>query len=122
MAADIPAGGHIPAAFELTYKGAIINPKITLVGSSSNITYGICALNATLGDNDSFTVSTFYGKCRVEMTDAGGNTTDALNNVDLAYEPFPRIPVNEDCVLLMSADSDITGHATVKVYYYYRSV
>ena len=65
MAADIPAGGHIPAAFELTYKGAIINPKITLVGSSSNITYGICALNATLGDNDSFTVSTFYGKCRV---------------------------------------------------------
>jgi hypothetical protein len=122
MAADIPAGGHIPAAFELTYKGAIINPKITLVGSSSNITYGICALNATLGDNDSFTVSTFYGKCRVEITDASGNTADALNNVDLAYEPFPRIPVNEDCVLLMSADSDISGRATVRVYYYYRSV
>ena len=79
-------------------------------------------MNATLGDNDSFTVSTFYGKCRVEMTDAGGNTTDALNNVDLAYEPFPRIPVYEDCVLLMSADRAITGHATVKVYYYYRSV
>ena len=44
------------------------------------------------------------------------------NNVDLAYEPFPRIPVNEDCVLLMSADSDISGRATVRVYYYYRSV
>ena len=122
MAADIPAGGHIPAAFELTYKGAIINPKISLVGSSSNITYGICALNATLSDNESFTVSTFYGKCRVEITDASGNTTDALNDVDLAYEPFPRIPVNEDCVLLMSADSDIGGRATVRVYYYYRSV
>ena len=122
MAADIPAGGHIPAAFELTYKGAIINPKISLVGSSSNITYGICALNTTLTDNESFTVSTFYGKCRVEITDASGNTTDALNDVDLAYEPFPRIPVNEDCVLLMSADSDIGGRATVRVYYYYRSV
>ena len=122
MAADIPAGGHIPAAFELTYKGAIINPKISLVGSSSNITYGVCALNATLSDNESFTVSTFYGKCRVEITDAGGRTSDALNNVDLAYEPFPRVPVNEDCVLLMSADSDIAGRATVKVYYYFRSV
>ena len=122
MAADIPAGGHIPAAFELTYKGAIVNPKISLVGSSSNITYGICALNATLSDNETFTVSTFYGKCRVEITDASGNTTDALNDVDLAYEPFPRIPVNEDCVLLMSADSDIGGRATVRVYYYYRSV
>lgn len=122
MAADIPAGGHIPAAFELTYKGAVINPKISLVGSSTNTTYGICALNATLGDNDTFTVSTFYGKCRVEITDADGKTTDALNNVDLAYEPFPRIPVNEDCVLLMSADSDILGRANVRVYYYYRSV
>ena len=53
---------------------------------------------------------------------AKGKTTDALNNVDLAYEPFPRIPVNEDCVLLMSADSDILGRANVRVYYYYRSV
>lgn len=122
MAADIPAGGHIPAAFELTYKGAVINPKITLVGSSTNTTYGICALNATLGENDTFTVSTFYGKCRVTITGADGIAKDALNDVDLAYEPFPRIPVNEDCVLLMSADSDIGGRATVRVYYYYRSV
>jgi len=122
MAADIPAGGHIPAAFEITYRGAIINPKISLVGSSSNKTYGICALNATLADNESFTVSSLYGKCRVEITDADGMVTDALNSVDLAYEPFPRIPVNEDCVLLMSADSDIAGRATVRVYYYYRSV
>ena len=122
MAADIPAGGHIPAAFEITYRGAIINPKISLVGSSSNKTYGICALNATLADNASFTVSSLYGKCRVEITDADGVVTDALNSVDLAYEPFPRIPVNEDCVLLMSADSDISGRATVRVYYYYRSV
>ena len=122
MAADIPAGGHIPAAFELTYKGAIVNPQIKLVGSSSNITYGICALNATLTDNESFTVSTFYGRCKVEITGADGIAVDALNDVDLAYEPFPRIPVNEDCVLLMSADSEITGQATVRVYYYYRSV
>lgn len=58
----------------------------------------------------------------LEITSADGTETDALNDVDLAYEPFPRIPVNEDCVLLMSADSEITGQATVRVYYYYRSV
>ncbi len=122
MAADIPAGGHIPAAFELTYRGEIINPSITLKGSSTNKTYGVCAINATLSGNESFTVSSLYGKCRVTITDAHGIVRDALDLVDLAYEPFPRIPVNEDCILSMSADSDITGHATVKVYYYYRSV
>ena len=122
MAADIPAGGHIPAAFEITYRGAITNPKISLVGTATNKTYGICALKATLSDNESFTVSSLYGKCRVEITDADGITTVALNSVDLAYEPFPRIPVNEDCTLLMAADSDIVGRATVRVYYYYRSV
>lgn len=58
----------------------------------------------------------------MEITGADGIAVDALNDVDLAYEPFPRIPVNEDCVLLMSADSDIGGRATVRVYYYYRSV
>ena len=58
----------------------------------------------------------------MEITDAGGKTSDAQTNVDLAYEPFPRVPVNEDCVLLMSADSDVAGRATVKVYYYFRSV
>lgn len=122
MAADIPAGGHIPAAFELTYKGSIINPKITLKGSTTNKVYGICSLNATLCSNQSFTVSTFYGKCRVEITNTDGTTIDALNSVDLSYEPFPRIPITEDCVLLMGADSDIEGTATVRVYYYYRSV
>lgn len=122
MAADIPAGGHIPAAFELSYKGAVINPKITLMGSATNAIYGICALNATLGENDTFTVSTLYGKCRVEVKGAEGIAKDALNDVDLSHDPFPRIPVNEDCVLLMSADSGITGYATVRVYYYYRSV
>ena len=57
-----------------------------------------------------------------KLADIFGITTDALDSVDLAYEPFPKIPVNEDCTLLMAADSDIVGRATVRVYYYYRSV
>ncbi len=122
MAADIPAGGHIPAAFELVYSGAIINPKVTLKGSSTNQTYGVCALNATLNNDQTLTVSSLYSKCRVTITDKDGTVNDALNLVDLAYEPFPRIPITEDCVLSLSADNDILGTAIVRVYYYYRSV
>ena len=48
MAVDLGTAGHIPAAFVLNYSGEIINPKITLKGSTTGQTYGVCALNITL--------------------------------------------------------------------------
>jgi len=122
MAADVSAEGHIPAAFVFTYTGAIINPKLILQGTDSGKVYGTCALTLTTNNGDTLEVSTKYGNSYVTVTDATGKVTDAVSCLDLAYEPFPRIPIDEDCTLYLSADEAVEGTATVRVYYYYRSV
>ena len=122
MAVDLGTAGHIPAAFVLNYSGEIINPKITLKGSTSGQTYGVCALNITLAAGEQIEVSTQYGNSYAHKIDGSGKVSDILECVDLAYEPFPRIPVSEDCTLYLGADEIIRGSATVRVYYYYRSV
>nr|DAT23147.1 MAG TPA: Baseplate protein [Caudoviricetes sp.] len=122
MAADLSAAGHIPASFVFTYTGAIINPKLTLQGVTSGKVYGICSLNATLNQGETLEVSTRYGESYVTITDSRGVPRDALESLNLAYEPFPRIPIDEDCTLYLAADGDIRGSATVRVFYYYRSV
>lgn len=122
MAADLGAAGHIPAAFVFTYTGAIINPKLTLKGATSGKVYGICSLNATLNQGETLEISTKYGDSYVTITDSKGITEDVLESINLAYEPFPRIPIDEDCTLFLSADEAIRGDAAVRVFYYYRSV
>lgn len=122
MAVDLGTAGHIPAAFVLNYSGEIINPKITLKGSTTGQTYGVCALNITLSAGEQIEVSTQYGNSYAHKIDGSGKVSDILECVDLAYEPFPRIPVSEDCTLYLGADEIIRGSATVRVYYYYRSV
>lgn len=122
MAVDLGAAGHIPAAFVIQYSGAIINPKITLQGSSTGKTYGVCALELTLAEDERLEISSRYGNSYARKIDSTGHSVDVLENVDLAYDPFPRIPVSEDCTLYLSADETIRGSATVRVYYYYRSV
>lgn len=122
MAADVSAGGHIPAAFVLTYTGAILNPRVTLKGASTGATYGICSISANIPGGSRLELSTRYGDSYVRVTDSGGEASDLLDCVDLSFEPFPRVPITEDCVLLITADDVITGTAAVSVYYYYRSV
>lgn len=122
MAVDLGTAGHIPAAFVLNYSGEIINPKITLKGSTTGQTYGVCALSITLSAGEQIEVSTQYGNSYAHKIDGSGKVSDILECVDLAYEPFPRIPVSEDCTLYLGADEIIRGSATVRVYYYYRSV
>lgn len=122
MAADLAASGHIPAAFVFTYTGAIINPKLTLQGITSGKVYGICSINTTLEQGQTLEVSTKYGNAYATITDTDGTVRDALDLLDLAYEPFPHIPNTEDCTLYLSADGEIHGSATVRVFYYYRSV
>lgn len=122
MAADISAAGHIPAAFVFTYTGPIINPKLILQGTDSGKVYGTCAMTLTTNSGDTLEVSTKYGNSYVTVTDSSGNVTDAVSCLDLAFEPFPRIPIDEDCTLYLSADEAVEGSATIRIYYYYRSV
>lgn len=122
MAVDIGAEGHIPAALEVTYTGAIINPVLTLKCSSTSTIVGACKLNTTLTAGERLEVSTKYGDSFVRKISSTGVVTDLLQCLDLSTDPFPRVPIDEDCTLYLSADDTIRGSATVQVYYYYRSV
>ena len=122
LSATIVGTGHIPAALELTYYGAISSPKIKLIGNVSNKTYGVCYIATALEDTDVLKFSTRYENSYVKKVSAAGLETDLLNNLDLSLTPFFHVPVNEPCTVSIEADNTISGQADMRVYYYYRSV
>ena len=122
MSGTIAGAGHIPGALEVTYHGAIANPKIRLVGNISGKTYGVCSVTATLADSDTLKFSSRYENSYVKRIAAGGAETDLLDALDLSSTPFFHIPVDEPCTVSIEADSPFTGAADLLIFYYYRSV
>lgn len=118
----IAGAGHVPGALELTYRGAISNPKIRLIGEVSGKTYGICSVDVVLAATDSLKLSTRYEDSYVAKISPDGTVTDLLDVLDLSTSPFFHIPVDEPCTLSIEADSQFTGIAELLIYYYYRSV
>ena len=118
----IVGAGHIPGSLELTYYGAITNPKIRLVGNISGRTYGICSVAATLLSSDALKLSTRYENAYVKRIAADGTETDLLDALDLSTTPFFHIPIDEPCTVSVEADSVFSGFADLLVFYYYRSV
>lgn len=122
MPGDIMASGHIPSAMELTYHGAITNPKLRLTGKISGKTYGLCSVTAVLSATDTLKYSSRYEDSYVKKIAAGGAETDLLDALDLSSNPFFHIPVDEPSTLTIEADQILTGKADILVYYYFRSV
>lgn len=120
--ATIAGAGHIPAALELFYYGAIKNPQIKLVGNISNKTLGVCSISAVLQDTDVLKFSTKYEASGVKKISAAGVETDLLDALDLSLKPFFHAPVNEPCTVSIESDDFFAGRAELFVYYYYRSV
>lgn len=118
----ISAAGHIPGSLELTYYGAITNPKIRLVGNISGKTYGICSVTATLAASDTLKLSTRYENAYVKRVAADGVEADLLDALDLSTTPFFHIPVDEPCTISVEADAAFSGLADLLIFYYYRSV
>ncbi len=118
----IAGAGHIPAALELSYYGAIGNPTIKLTGSITGKVYGVCSVAASFGGTDTLRVSTRYEDSYVIKIAADGTVTDLLDNLDLTTVPFFRIPVNEPCIITIESDTVVTGRADLLIYYYFRSV
>lgn len=118
----ISPSGHIPGALEVSYSGAIVNPRICLKGNISGKTYGICSVSVSLEASDTLKFSSRYERSYVSKIAAGGAETDLLGMLDLSAEPFFHVPVDEPCTLTIESDALITGKAEVKVFYYYRSV
>ena len=122
LSGTIAGAGHTPGSIELTYYGAIVNPRIRLVGNITGKTYGICSVAITLLPSDVLKLSTRYEESYVKRISAGGQKTDLLDVLDLSTTPFFHIPVNEPCTLSVEADAAFSGSAELTIYYYYRSV
>lgn len=119
---EVVGAGHIPGSLEISYYGAISNPRIRLSGNISGKTYGICSIAAVLSETDRLHFSTKYENSFVKQISATGVETDLLDKLDLLTNPFFHIPVSEPCTLSMESDTEFTGTADMLVYYYYRSV
>lgn len=118
----IAGAGHIPGSLEMTYYGAITNPRIHLTGNITGKTYGLCSVSVVLGESDLLKFSTRYENAYVKRITADGVETDLLDALDLSTTPFFHIPVDEPCTISVEADAAFTGFADLLIYYYYRSV
>lgn len=121
ISGTIFAAGHVPAAIELAYVGAAVNPRIRLTGQISGKIYGTCALDTTLQAGDMLLYSSLYTDSYV-VRRRGAVDTDLLDVLDLTQNPFFHVPTNEPCTLSLESSVSITGRASVKTYYFYRSV
>lgn len=122
LAKQIVPEGTEPSGFLLRYTGAIDNPVITLTGESGKV-YGECHITQSFSAGDTLELCTAIDNSYVHMTH-DGIVTDLMaeSKVDLAYDPYPRAPVDEPSILRIEADDDVTGSAELIVYRYYRSV
>lgn len=122
LSVAIAGAGHIPAALEVMYYGAIKNPQIKLTGNISGKTLGVCSVAAVLEDTDVLKFSTKYEESGIKKVSAAGLETDLLDALDLSLGPFFHVPVNEPCTVSIESDDFFSGRAEMFVYYYYRSV
>ena len=122
MRAELRAGGHIPSALTLEYKGPAVDPTLRLTGVRTGMSYGRLALAATLEDGDRLEYSSRYLDSYVRRVASDGRVTDLMASVDLAFEPWLRVPLTEPVTFMLTASSSLPGEATVKVYDYRWSV
>ncbi len=122
MSAVIANSGHVPGALRLTFRGAVTNPQLRLVGNVSGRTIGMCDLSVALTDTDTLEFSSQYDNSYVKKISAAGVETDLIDVLDLRLSPFFHIPVDEPCTLSVEADADFSGYAELTAYYYFRSV
>lgn len=112
---ELVPNGHIDASIVFTYPGAIENPVLTLRGSNTNMLYGQCEVIANV---TGFEFSSLYSDSYI--IDSSGNSL--LNGVSPDYNPFFHMPLHEPCILTLTADNVLSETASVKTYYFYRSV
>lgn len=112
---QLTPSGHINAAMVFDYPGQIENPSLTLVGVNSGNEIGRCDVS---GISNGLFFSSLYSDSYVK--DSQGNSL--LNGVTPGHDPFFRLPLDEPCVLTLTADSLLSESAKVKVYYFFRSV
>ena len=122
ISATIAGSGHVPGSLELSFYGAVVNPRIRLTGNSSGRTFGVCSLSVITEPTDLLKFSSRYENSYVKKISAAGVETDLLDVLDLSANPFFHLPVDEPCTISFEADDSFTGFVDMTIYYYYRSV
>lgn len=122
LSAVIPGIGHLPGAFRLQFAGRLTNPVIQLVGSLSGKLYGRCIIPGEIHENERLDYSCKYEDSHAYKLTANGEIADLLDELDLQANPFPKLSLNEPCILSVSSESPISGPAELTVWHYYRSV
>ena len=118
----IACAGHIPGALRITFRGSVANPRIKLTGNLSGKVYGMCSINKGFSASDVLEFSTRYENSYAQRILADGTREDLIDALDLSADPFFHIPVDEPSTLAIEADSVMSGHVALQIYYYYRSV
>ncbi|MEG1559394.1 MAG: hypothetical protein RRY79_05045 [Clostridia bacterium] len=114
----IRAGGHIPAALEITVKGASYAPKLELK-TLNGATLGKMTLGGlALAKDETLVMSSRYGGEHGVWV--GG--VNACSYIDLNDNNFFRLPPNQSCILDISDATHKTLDAVVRVYAYYLGV
>lgn len=112
---QLSPAGHIPAAIQMTYTGAVTEPTIVLTGVSTGTEYGRCKINVSA--SASVVYSSLYSNSFVTV-----DGVDASNYISPASDPFFHLPLAEPCNLRILSNAEMTGTAEASIYYYYRSV
>lgn len=114
--------GHLPSSMHLTYSGVATAPTIYVIGVKTGTEYGRCALDASIGADERLEYSTNELDAYVRKVSSNGVITDLLNAADLRYEVFPQLPTTEDCRVMLTSESAISGTLAVEVQRYMRGV
>lgn len=113
--------GHVPAALNFYFYGAVDSPVLSLVGNITGKVYGRASVDAATGPTDTLEYSSMYRDSFIRVRHADGSTEDLLDVVDLSTVPFFRAPITEPSTFTLSSDATFDGAGVLEVNYYYRS-
>lgn len=117
----VAPAGHIPTAVTIVYTGVMENPVITASGRFSGV-LGACRIQASFEAGESLEWSSRHDGAYVRKVTASGEVVDLSYAIDLTAEPFPRLPVGEDCTVRLAADNELVNEMSWTIHRYYRTV
>ena len=116
------AVGHIDAALVVEISGGFGEEySVSLIGSESGKEYGAVVIEGDLDTDETLVISTKYDDSYVRIRQ-NGVERDVIDQVEIARNPYFRLPRTEDCILRILSPYGGLFTTSISVYEYYRSV
>ena len=115
--------GHVPASFVLTHTAGTVlsGVQVSVIGKDTGTEYGRLVLDGNVYASEMLEWCTEPNNSYVKAVRADGER-DLLDMVDLEFNPFPLLPVNEAVIITMTTSSMRNGSMKVVVNQYRRAV